>query len=137
MEMKTILDFALVAAGGALGAMARFAVSNVLNRDNGWPAGTLLVNLLGCFAIGMFYGWGVTAKTDRVRHFVCSGILGSLTTMSAFSAEVVGISERGQRLFAAGYVVLSVAGCLLAALCGVLLARWFAPAGAGYGNGAG
>jgi CrcB protein len=116
-----------VACGGAAGAIFRFAISNWLTRTPAFPTGTLVANIAGCFVIGLFYGWGITDRAGRVRLFFCTGFLGALTTMSAFSIETVAIGERGERMLAAGYVLISVTGCLLMAMLGVFVARWLTP----------
>ncbi len=97
----------LVALGASVGAPARYVVGRALPS---LPA-TLLVNLLGSFAVGLFAGLG-----PRPYALLGIGLCGAFTTYSAFAVEAVSLS-RGR---AAAYVVVSVVGCCLA--CGLGLA---------------
>ncbi|MBK6769997.1 MAG: CrcB family protein [Ardenticatenales bacterium] len=91
--------YLLVAAGAALGGMARYALSSAATRafGSGLPYGTLAVNVLGCFCAGAF----VTAIASRglgaegARLFVLVGVLGGFTTFSAFGVETVAFLNSG------------------------------------------
>jgi CrcB protein len=117
----------LIAAGGAVGAMMRFGVSNgvhaVFGRD--FPYGTLTVNVLGSLLIGFFY----IAMIERLslgpewRAFIIIGILGAFTTFSTFSLETFNLIENGEIVKAVLNILLSVIVCLLAAWFGILIAR--------------
>ncbi|MGE0486881.1 MAG: fluoride efflux transporter CrcB [Gammaproteobacteria bacterium] len=117
----------LIALGGALGAVMRFALSNgaaaLLGR--GFPYGTLLVNVLGSCVIGALY----VLLTERVvagagwRAFAVVGMLGALTTFSTFSMETLLLLEAGQLGRAAANVLLNVALCLAACWLGLVLMR--------------
>ena len=112
-----------VAAGGALGAVARFLVSNpVITWDsNGFPWHTLTVNVVGSFAIGAVFAglsdlhWFHTIA----RPFLIIGLLGGFTTFSAFSLESLTLVEDGRAWLALAYAVASVFGCTAAAWVGV------------------
>jgi len=85
-----MLRLMLVAAGGAIGALLRYAVSMfVYERSEGvFPWGTLIVNLVGCFVIGLL--WGFIEKTQispNIRGFIVIGIIGAFTTFSTYSLE--------------------------------------------------
>lgn len=115
-----------VAAGGALGACARFAVAQVVpvnlhSAQFPWP--TLTVNTLGSFLIGLLVGALSTSAwfNDFGRAFLVTGLLGGFTTFSAFSLEVVQMAQMGHTAVAAGYVVSSLVLCLLGAFVGLLL----------------
>ncbi len=125
MDTKSLLDVCLVSMGGATGALLRHFTSLYFNREGASiPMGTLAVNLVGCFLIGLLHGWGLTAGQSRTRTFFATGFLGAFTTMSAFSIETWGMAENGNRVAAFVYVAVSIIGCIACAALGVTLARW-------------
>ena len=116
-----------VAIGGALGAMARHltlaAVARVLGT--GFPYGTLTVNILGSFILGllvetMALKWNVS---QEVRAMVAVGVLGAFTTFSSFSLDTILQLERGNLGGAAVYVLSSVTFSVLGLFAGLRLAR--------------
>lgn len=111
------MNMLLVAAGGALGAMARYAIGAwILVRTETWsfPLGTFVVNVAGCLIAGALIGIAEYRNflTLELRLLIFTGFLGGFTTFSAFGVETVALIERGQYGIAAGYVLASV-------LCGV------------------
>jgi CrcB protein len=112
-----------VAAGGALGSVARFIVGVGSTRMFGltFPWGTLIINIVGSFLIGAFVEL-FALKWDlpqEARVFLTVGICGGFTTFSAFSLDAYVLIERGEWWLATGYVVGSVVlsiGALVAAL---------------------
>ncbi|WP_374659558.1 fluoride efflux transporter CrcB [Inhella sp.] len=113
-----------VAAGAALGALARWQVGLWLNaRHAHLPLGTLAVNMVGGLLIGM--ALVVLARADQQlwRLLLVTGFLGGLTTFSAFSAESLLLLQRGQLGWALAHGALHVLGALGAAAAGVWLAR--------------
>lgn len=107
------MSYLFVGIGGALGAMGRHGVAQLLMRLGvmGFPYATLLVNVVGSFLIGAIIGF--LAKTTpewshSARLLLATGFCGGFTTFSAFSLDAVSLYERGQILAAAGYVGLSV-----------------------------
>lgn len=117
--------FLLVAAGGALGAMARYGVGRWLPSTT-FPWATLAVNVVGGLAMGLLVGWLAFRSTghgESIRLFAAVGVLGGFTTFSAFSLEVVQMIERRQLGSAAGYVVLSVVLSIAALFLGLVIAR--------------
>lgn len=118
--MKTIL---WVAAGGACGAVLRYCVQ-ALTSGAEFPWGTLAVNIAGCLAIGLAIGAfaGATWFEDVGRPLLVAGVLGGFTTFSAFSIDTVLLWEQGRVVSSVGYVVSSVACCLLAAALGYRIA---------------
>jgi CrcB protein len=117
----------LVALGGALGATCRHLVTIAAIRLFGaaFPGGTLMVNLTGCLAMGIFAEL-ITRRLDfpeELRLFVATGLLGGFTTFSAFSLDAVMLWERGAAGSALGYVAVSVAGSIAALFVGLWLAR--------------
>ncbi|SMH49249.1 fluoride efflux transporter CrcB [Mesorhizobium australicum] len=122
--MKHLL---LVAAGGAIGSSLRHLVNVASLRwfGAGFPWGTLLVNLAGCFAMGVLIEL-IARKfgaTQDVRLFVATGVLGGFTTFSAFSLDAAVLWERGAHSLAALYVGVTLAGTLAAIFAGLWLAR--------------
>jgi CrcB protein len=110
-----------VAAGGALGAVLRWAVS--LYVHGFWPWGTLLANATGCFAIGVVArAYGPPRDRPRLRAFLAVGVCGGYTTFSTYAAEVVGFATGGRLLAALIYASSSLAICLVAAFAGFHLA---------------
>ena len=113
-----------VALGAVAGALLRFTVTLVLAPRGGWPLATLLVNLAGRLAIGAFAGLASRhpALADW-RPLLVTGLLGSLTTFSAFSIELVMLFERGQPWHALGYALASVGAGVALAYLGFVLGR--------------
>ncbi|MFC7739099.1 fluoride efflux transporter CrcB [Roseomonas sp. GCM10028921] len=107
--MKTYL---LIALGGALGSVARAWGSALAMRlaGAGFPWGTIAINLVGSFVIGLFAARAGTS--DDLRAFVMVGICGGFTTFSSFSLQTLELLQAGRVLAAMGNVVLSVALCL-------------------------
>lgn len=111
------MPFLLAALGGAVGALARWGVTLALPRTSGdWPWATLVVNLAGCLLLGVLLGVLEELRPDdvRLRALLGTGVLGGFTTFSAFAVEVADLVGAGSVLVAAGYVVASVAGGVLA-----------------------
>ena len=113
----------LVFLGAGIGGVLRHGVNLVSPRwfGAGFPAGTLLINVLGSALMGLIAGW-LAFKTQagwsqHARLFLTTGILGGFTTFSAFSLDAVLLWERGEAGLAAayiiGYVVLSLAALAL------------------------
>ena len=110
--MNPVSSILAVAAGGALGASARFGVT-VLFRHlfaaTTWPWATFTVNLLGCFAGGVILA--ATTRSpwpDGWRLFLVTGLLGGFTTFSAFGLETASIAADGRPGLAAAYAASSV-----------------------------
>lgn len=119
--------FLLVCLGGALGTGLRYLVSLTAIRLLGpeFPFGTLLVNLVGSFAIGFVQQLGVAALVpETLRIFLVVGVAGGLTTYSAFSYETVRLLEVGAWGRAWANVVLTTGASLALCLLGFAAARW-------------
>lgn len=119
----------LVMAGGALGSGARYGVGRAALAafGPGYPWGTLAVNLLGGFAMGLLAGLvSRMASAEEWRLLLGVGLLGGFTTFSAFSLDMVTMIERGAPGTAAGYALLSVTGSVAALFAGLALTRGFA-----------
>lgn len=120
-------EVAAVALGGAAGALARWLVSARVGAwlGSGFPWGTLAVNILGSFAMGI----AAVVCIERMalgpvaRAGIMVGLLGGFTTFSTFALEAVQLSEGGFAWRAAANAVVSVVACIAAAGGGVYLAR--------------
>lgn len=116
-----------VGAGGALGAVARLLLSGMIQRTVGgsFPWGTLAVNILGAFAMGVIVETAARfwSPAPEVRAFLTTGLLGGFTTFSAFSLEAGLMVEKGDWFGAAAYAVASVVLCVLALFFGLWLIR--------------
>jgi CrcB protein len=101
----------LVAAGGALGSVARYGIG-VAFGDTKWPAATLAINVVGSFALGVVLTWGVARLSPDVRIGIGVGVLGGFTTYSTFSNDAATLDRRGAALYVAASVVLGIAAAL-------------------------
>jgi len=117
----------LVGIGGALGAVARYTVSGVACRVFGdrFPYGTLTVNVLGCFLMGlvMYLGLARDIVPPAYRLALTVGVLGALTTFSTFSYETVGYLEDGEWMVASANIAANLVLSVLATLGGLVIAR--------------
>ena len=120
--------YLFVALGGALGSMARFWCSGVAAYSFGetFPWGTMLVNVVGSFAIGLVAT--LTGPDGRLfvpgewRIFVMVGLLGGFTTFSSFSLQTLALVRDSEYLYATANVLGSVVLCLVGVWLGHLLA---------------
>ena len=119
----------IVAAGGALGALARYGVGfwalRLLPTAN-WPWGTLAVNVIGGLLMGLLTGWLAFRgglHGESIRLFAAVGLLGGFTTFSAFSLETALMIERRQFAMAGGYAAVSVVLSIAALFIGLMVAR--------------
>jgi CrcB protein len=113
-----------IAAGGALGAVARHLLAQQVTHlaGGGFPYGILVANVLGSFAMGLLVEASalVWQPAPALRAFLAVGFLGAFTTFSTFSLDVALLYERGQIGLAALYVALS----LLLSVGGLFLGLW-------------
>ena len=110
-------QFGIVALGGALGAILRYAVSEWVSVES-FPYATLSVNLIGSFLLGVLaVGLAQNLLSANMALLLGMGVLGAFTTMSTFSLETVQMFEQGKGSLAIVYVALTMAlGPLLALL---------------------
>lgn len=117
--MKPLLA---VSAGGVLGTAARLAVDVVLPHGGAtFPVGTLLVNLVGSFLLGMLVARVWPTAPEWLRAGLGPGLLGSFTTFSALAVSAVELSAAGVAASAVVYVAASVIGGIAAAALGLRL----------------
>jgi CrcB protein len=120
-----------VALGGGIGAAARYGVNVWSGRVLGteFPWHTLIVNVLGCFIMGLLTGLMAQKLnlSPEARAFLTTGILGGFTTFSAFSVDVALLVERKAMLAAGAYVAASVMLSIVAVFAGLHLMRTLAP----------
>lgn len=104
-----------IAAGGALGAVVRVVVADVLKR---YPLGaTALVNIVGSFIAGV----AISTLSGAMLAFVSIGVCGAMTTFSTFANEVVTAASGGETALAAAYAAGTAAACLTAAGLGLIV----------------
>lgn len=121
------MDIILVALGGALGAVSRYLVGNIVGKSLGsaWPYGTFIINILGCFCMGLFMTLIVSREMlpPAARLFLCVGLLGGFTTFSSFGYEALNLFTKGEMMpglvYAGGSLLLGLA----AAAAGVGLGK--------------
>ncbi|WP_339897074.1 fluoride efflux transporter CrcB [uncultured Gilvimarinus sp.] len=118
------MQWLFVATGGALGAMLRFFITTQLYPVMGirFPLGTLVVNVLGCFLVALFYIVIVEKAmlSPHWRHLLITGFLGALTTFSTFSLDALALWHNGAPAMAVLYVLANVVLCLAA-----VAASWY------------
>lgn len=117
------MQLVAVALGGALGASLRWGISLALpSAVFPWPV--LVVNLLGSFAIGFAWaGAEAVVIGPAARLFIVTGLLGSLTTFSTFSLDVVYLLQHQRWIAASGFAAANVLGCVLLTYVALSLGR--------------
>ena len=111
----------LIGTGSFIGGVLRYAFSQFIQTKflSSFPFGTLGVNIIGCFAIGIVFA--LSEKTNlspEMRLFLATGICGGFTTFSAFSNETFSLMRDGQLFYASAYITSSVLFGLLATFIG-------------------
>jgi CrcB protein len=120
----------IVMLGGAVGTLARYLISlAALPVSQSLPWGTIVINILGSFIIGLFGTLTLThgryPVSDNVRLFVMIGICGGFTTFSSFSLQTLDLLRNGAMVRAAINVVASVVLCVTAVAIGHFIATGF------------
>lgn len=122
-----MINFLVIGAGGAMGAMLRhgFNMAVMAVLPSAFPLGILLINILGSFLMGMAAGvfaffW---EPGQSVKLFLTVGVLGGFTTFSSFSLDAVLLWQRGDVAQAAFYVLSSVVFSILALASGLWIVR--------------
>ena len=124
----TLAECMAVALGAGCGALARWGSGLAFNALwAGFPLGTLLVNCLGGLLIGVAMVWCQRSPHEVWRLFIVTGFLGGFTTFSSFSAESLGLVQRGDMGLAAAHTLAHVVGALGCTALGFALARMVLP----------
>jgi CrcB protein len=128
MIAAKLASYGWVALGSALGGMSRYWLGGVVARSigDGFPYGTLIINIIGSFIIGFFGTMtlpdGPRPASVEARLFVMVGLCGGFTTFSSFSLQTFELLRSGESIRAATYIVASVLLCLLGTVFGHALA---------------
>ena len=121
------MNWIAVAVGGALGAMARYAISTWIFQvsSHKFPYATLTVNVLGSFVMGILFVVIIErcALPVEMRSLWMIGFLGAFTTFSTFSLDALGLWQNGHLFMALLYVLATVVLCLLAISSSIWLTR--------------
>ncbi len=115
VRMMTMIKCLIVGAGGAIGAIGRYLMGLLpMNPENGFPLKTFLINVIGCFIIGIIAALAdKNAVNPNLVLLIKVGICGGFTTFSSFALETEGLIAKGSTGVALMYVILSL-------VCGVL-----------------
>lgn len=121
----TAIQAGAVAVGAAVGALARWWAGLAFNGLwAGFPLGTLLVNAVGGLLIGVAMVWFARSPHEVLRLLLVTGVLGGFTTFSSFSAESLGLLQRGELGLALLHSAAHLLGGLGCCALGFVLARW-------------
>jgi fluoride exporter len=124
--LSTPLALSVIALGAVLGAWLRWWAGLAFNAVwSGFPLGTLIVNCVGGFAIGALVQWFSAHPNDLLRLGLITGLLGALTTFSAFSAESLQLLVSGRYAVAMAHTFAHVLGALGFAAFGMWLVKSF------------
>ena len=122
-----IKNFLIVGLGGAVGSMLRYAVQKFFQAQTAaaFPTGTLLVNIAGCFLIGIL--WSLVSRSltwnDEMKLLLMTGFCGGFTTFSAFTLEGIGLLKENKTVLFFIYLTASVVGGLVATFIGIRIAK--------------
>lgn len=124
---NSLTIYLYIAIGGASGACLRFFLSQLMLQwfGKGFPFGTLLVNIIGSFSLGLVYSLIENGQIEIVlwRTTVGIGFLGALTTFSTFSVDTVVLMQQGYVLKGLLNIFLNLVCCLVAAWLGTQLVK--------------
>ena len=121
-----MINLLLIATGGALGSISRYLFYNFyLFFFPNFPIGTFFVNFTGSFLIGLLMGYLENHLYNEtfIRFFLIIGFLGSFTTFSTFSMEVIEFINDKRFINALFYIILSVSLCIFGAFLGYFIKR--------------
>jgi len=117
---------ALVGIGSFIGGTLRYLIAQMVQSKflSAFPFGTLTVNIIGCFVIGLVFGMSEKLNlSPEWRLFLATGICGGFTTFSAFSLETMQLLRDGQIFYGLLYVATSILVGLLAVYLGMTLLK--------------
>jgi CrcB protein len=122
-----IKNFLIVGLGGAVGSMLRYGVQKIFQVQTvaTFPTGTLLVNIAGCFLIGIL--WSLVSRSltwnEEMKLLLMTGFCGGFTTFSAFTLEGIGLLKENRTVLFVIYLSASVLGGLLATFIGIRIVK--------------
>ena len=122
-----MFNLILVATGGALGAILRYLLTNISKTlFVSSIYGTISVNIIGSFLIGYFItsNFGNNLSENFIKFFLIIGLLGSFTTFSAFSYEVLDLINSKKYVSSFSYIFISIFICIISAYLGTLLNKF-------------
>ena len=121
------MSYLAIFMGGGLGSVSRFLISSLISKNTAesFPFGTLIVNLIGAFLIGLLVEFLALrySVSENLRYFLITGFLGGFTTFSAFSLESALMWMRAEYLLLIIYILASVVGTIVAVISATYLAR--------------
>ena len=121
--------FLIVGLGSFLGGGSRYLAQQFISKQivDPFPYGTLFVNILGCFLIGIIYALSekTNAFSNEIRIFLATGFCGGFTTFSSFSIENYSLLKDGQYFYVFAYVGLSIILGFLATYLGIITIKTF------------
>ncbi len=119
------MNVALVALGGAFGAMARFGISSMVVRYSNvsFPLGTMIANVIGCFLMGLLIGSRIGERMPWCKYHLGVGFLGALTTFSTFSVETLDLFRQERWASAGTNVGASLLLGLIAVAVGIAIGQ--------------
>ncbi|HEX5149929.1 MAG TPA: fluoride efflux transporter CrcB [Parafilimonas sp.] len=121
--MKILLA---IGTGSFIGGIFRYLLSQFIQAKflSAFPYGTLFVNIIGCFLIGLVFGLADRGSlAQEWRLILATGFIGGFTTFSAFSNETVSMLRDGQLVYALGYIIASVVLGLIATFTGISIIK--------------
>lgn len=122
-----INSYLIVGLGGAAGSMLRYGIQRLfsIHHAGAFPTGTLLVNISGCFLIGVL--WGIVSRSlswnEEMKLLLMTGFCGGFTTFSAFTLEGIGLLKESKTSLFIIYLTASVLGGLLATFIGIRISK--------------
>ena len=125
--MMSIKNILLVLVGSGIGGASRYVVAEFIRQKNmlKYPLGTCLINIVGCFMIGLILGYYTknTTENSDIKLLLTTGFCGGFTTFSAFASENLYLIKSGNQLTVLFYIVLSVLFGILATFLGSIIIK--------------
>ena len=116
------MNILLIGLGGFLGSIARYLLSLFITPINNFPIATLCTNIIGCFLVGLFFGYNIGNK-DSFYYFLSIGFLGSFTTTSAFTLQVVELNNSDQVFTSYSYILITILLTIIATIAGINISK--------------
>jgi len=117
----------IIGSGSFFGGILRYLISYYLQEKflTSFPLGTLTVNIIGCFLIGVIFGLSDSRNlfTYEMRIFLSIGFCGGFTTFSTFSNETIALLRDGEFFYAITYIFISLFICLLSTYLGIIITK--------------